>query len=60
MYYIYLACIMFILICVCMYMYVFKTFKDAMNAYDDCVAMYIIEAVIYTLHKLESILVPPS
>lgn len=51
---------MFILICVCMYMYVFKTFKDAMNAYDDCVAMYIIEAVIYTLHKLESILVPPS
>ena len=37
-----------------MFFHVFKTFKDAMHAYDHGVAMYIIEAIIYTLHKLES------
>ena len=37
-----------------MYSYGLQTFKDAMHAYDHGVSMYIIEAIICTLHRLES------
>ena len=38
----------YVLTCTDMYSYGFQTFKDAMHAYDHGVAMYIIEAIIYT------------
>ena len=39
-----------------MYQYVFQTFKDPMHAYDHGVAIYIIQAIIKTLHALETTL----
>ena len=37
-----------------MYQYVLKTFKDPMHAYDHGVAIYIIQAIIKTLHAVET------
>jgi hypothetical protein len=48
------ACIDSVLACIGMYQYRLKTFKDPMHAYDHGVAIYIIQAIIKTLHRLET------
>ena len=50
------VCICIDVVCTCigMYQYVLKTFKDPMHAYDHGVAIYIIQAIIKTLHGLET------
>ena len=47
-------CIDPVFTCIGMYQYVSKTFKDPMHAYDHGVAIYIIQAIIKTLHLLET------
>ena len=48
------TCIDVVFTCICMYQYVLKTFKDPMHAFDHGVAIYIIQAIIKTLHALET------